>query len=312
MKFLVYSCFGIGDILMSTPVVGALYSEGHEVTLVCEEVGRELLDYSSYKGLKVLTYSRDKELKVDWRNVMNGIDQIYDALILTVPSWNNEGAPLAMYAKEVFAYKPLEEWKLREYNHTVELNLNLARKAAKDNLYYANSYWVGSEEYPCKDNSVVMHIGPQSDHWKYKAFPIDLYKMVAGFLNAQGYRVKIIGDENQKPYAEAMKDWAEDHTGTTIKELKNLIKMADAFIGNDCGPAHLASALYVPTITLFGPTYGGRTGPWPFSEDNRRIQAILPCGPCHLTERMDNCKEPICHKKITLDDVIREWREINV
>ena len=43
-------------------------------------------------------------------------------------------------------------------------------------------------------------------------------------------------------------------SGITLGSLKNVVKHADLMITNDTGPRHLAVAVGIPTITLYGPT----------------------------------------------------------
>jgi heptosyltransferase-1 len=47
-----------------------------------------------------------------------------------------------------------------------------------------------------------------------------------------------------------------------IAGLIALLRRADLFVGGDSGPTHLAAALAVPTIAIFGPTDPERNGPW--------------------------------------------------
>ncbi len=51
-----------------------------------------------------------------------------------------------------------------------------------------------------------------------------------------------------------------------------------ALIGNDSGPAHLASALGVPTYALFGPTNDRRTAP--MAPEGQVLRHPLDCAPC--------------------------------
>ena len=44
--------------------------------------------------------------------------------------------------------------------------------------------------------------------------------------------------------------------------LARVIRASTLFIGGDTGPLHLADALGVPTLALFGPTYPARNGPY--------------------------------------------------
>jgi heptosyltransferase-1 len=48
----------------------------------------------------------------------------------------------------------------------------------------------------------------------------------------------------------------------SITELIALTRRARLFIGGDTGPLHLAAALQVPVVAIFGPTDPARTGPY--------------------------------------------------
>ncbi|MFQ5911992.1 MAG: glycosyltransferase family 9 protein [Nitrospinota bacterium] len=50
--------------------------------------------------------------------------------------------------------------------------------------------------------------------------------------------------------------------GTSIPELVAFLRGAHLAVGNDTGPLHLAAALGVPTIGLYGPTRAERNGPY--------------------------------------------------
>jgi heptosyltransferase-2 len=69
---------------------------------------------------------------------------------------------------------------------------------------------------------------------------------------------------------------------TTLRELMALIKLCDLFITNDSGPMHLAAALDVPQIAIFGSTDEHATGP--LSEKATVIKHPVPCSPCLLRE----------------------------
>jgi ADP-heptose:LPS heptosyltransferase len=50
-------------------------------------------------------------------------------------------------------------------------------------------------------------------------------------------------------------------SGVTLDNVKGILRRASLFVGNDSGPAHLAAALGVSTIALFGKADTHRTGP---------------------------------------------------
>jgi heptosyltransferase II len=65
---------------------------------------------------------------------------------------------------------------------------------------------------------------------------------------------------------------------TNIGELIALLSLSDAFIGNDSGAMHLAGALGIKTVALFGSTNPYRTGP--LGSTAWVIYHRLECSPC--------------------------------
>ncbi|NIM58275.1 MAG: lipopolysaccharide heptosyltransferase II [Candidatus Aminicenantes bacterium] len=69
---------------------------------------------------------------------------------------------------------------------------------------------------------------------------------------------------------------------TNLRLLAGLISNADLFISNDSGPMHIANALKIPVIAIFGPTNPSYTGP--FQQPAVVIKKDVPCWPCSYRE----------------------------
>ena len=65
---------------------------------------------------------------------------------------------------------------------------------------------------------------------------------------------------------------------TSVRQLCLLIKNCHIFLTNDSGPMHLADALGVKVVALFGSTNPVKTGPY-YSKDV--IKKNVPCSPCY-------------------------------
>jgi heptosyltransferase II len=65
---------------------------------------------------------------------------------------------------------------------------------------------------------------------------------------------------------------------TNLRQLLGVLAQADLFITNDSGPMHLANALSVPVIGLFGPTEPAVTRP--FQQPSTVIWKGAVCWPC--------------------------------
>jgi len=90
---------------------------------------------------------------------------------------------------------------------------------------------------------------------------------------------------------------------TSVGELIALLSIAAAFVGNDSGAMHLAGALGIPGVAIFGSTNPERTGP--SGTNSRVIWHRLECSPCLArTCRFGhyNCLRQIDPKEV-LDDL---------
>lgn len=68
---------------------------------------------------------------------------------------------------------------------------------------------------------------------------------------------------------------------TSLRQLAALLARADLFVGNDTGPLHLAVALGVRSVAIFGASDSARNGPYGGAH---RVQAGKPpCQPCWKT-----------------------------
>ena len=70
-------------------------------------------------------------------------------------------------------------------------------------------------------------------------------------------------------------------SGLSPGQLMALIGGCDLFITNDSGPMHMATALDVPVVGIFGPTHP-LLGFWPLGDEDVVLSADLPCSPCSL------------------------------
>lgn len=101
--------------------------------------------------------------------------------------------------------------------------------------------------------------------WGAKQWPAERYGEVAQALSRQGLRPII----NFGPREQALAETAVSRSGGracamsfSLGELIALTRRARLFIGGDTGPMHLAAALRVPVVAIFGPTDPARNGPF--------------------------------------------------
>lgn len=84
-----------------------------------------------------------------------------------------------------------------------------------------------------------------------------------------------------------------------LRALADLLRGARLFVASDTGPAHIAAALGVPTLTLFGPKDPEVMAP--VGPRARALRAGVRCSPCALR----SCPDPVCMTTLPVDLVER-------
>ena len=89
---------------------------------------------------------------------------------------------------------------------------------------------------------------------------------------------------------------------TDLRELATLLRHAALFLGCDSGPAHLAAALDVPCVSVFGPTDPLRNGPYGRRSGSVRLDRRLECQPCW--RRTCSRGDFACMERLDVDRVV--------
>jgi heptosyltransferase-1 len=101
--------------------------------------------------------------------------------------------------------------------------------------------------------------------WSAKRWPAERYGQVARELASLGLRTILNygpGEQELAQAAQSSSGGTAESMHCTITELIALTRRARLFIGGDTGPLHLAAALGVPVVAIFGPTDPARNGPY--------------------------------------------------
>ena len=95
-----------------------------------------------------------------------------------------------------------------------------------------------------------------------KTWPVRHSAALADRCQQAGYRAALLGG----------------HTGGSLGQLAGILSRCRAVVSPDSGPAHMAGALGVPVVAVFGPTSPERWAP-----RGPRVKVVrleLPCAPC--------------------------------
>lgn len=170
-----------------------------------------------------------------------------------------------------------------------------------------------SIEGPAPGKNAPIALAPGSV-WATKKWPWEKYAELAQRLVASGNRVVLIGGREEAAVGIEIQNLApqvENWIGkTSLVELWDRLASCRALVCNDSGPMHMASALSLPTVSVFGPTTLD-LGYRPWQNSVRVVQIPLSCRPCG-THGAKSC--PIgtheCMKGISVDQVEKNLRDL--
>jgi heptosyltransferase-2 len=154
-------------------------------------------------------------------------------------------------------------------------------------------------------------LNPGAAYGSAKRWHEDRFADVADILAAEmKLGVAMIGSEGERAIAEQirsrMKRPAAVLSGrTSLETLIGVLAESSLMITNDSGPMHIAAALGVPTVAVFGSTDERVTSP--FGRRTRVVKNPVECSPCLLRE----C--PIDHRcmnGVMVEDVCKAARDV--
>ena len=183
--------------------------------------------------------------------------------------------------------------------HAVERNLQLADAAfplESDDIHTpcgplltvtAEQRCAARVKLSIDEGTPVLAIG-HSSRWNSKNWPADFFARVIDIIAQRqpGVRFWLLGAPEELPRAEEVARSCRiakplNLTGkSTMTELVALLAASTALFTNDSGPMHLAAALDVPTIALFGATNPDLTGPYGPPGRHAVFKSTCPQSPC--------------------------------
>jgi heptosyltransferase-1 len=101
--------------------------------------------------------------------------------------------------------------------------------------------------------------------WAAKCWAVQKYGALARELKAMGLDVVVNAPRKDDALAAAVVEASGGAARVVVCNVTGLIALmrrTTLLVGGDSGPMHLAAALGVPVVALFGPTDPARNGPW--------------------------------------------------
>ena len=160
-------------------------------------------------------------------------------------------------------------------------------------------------KYNLTDNDKIVAFVPFA-RGKTKTWNIDNYIVLAEKIKAVKKDTKIVVLGSQQDYGKIKSNNIIDLCGkTTIKELAEILSVCEFATGADTGAMHLANAIGIKNLFIFGGSDIKETAP--YGNNAKVITANLSCSPCRGKCKFDKEK---CLEQIKPDKVfesVKEW-----
>lgn len=149
-----------------------------------------------------------------------------------------------------------------------------------------------------------------------KCWAMENYAVLAMMMVNAGYRPAIVGAPADQKILESYLYLFPKETINLVGRCRLRVTMAllrrsQIYVGNDSGVMHLAAAVGLPLVAIFGPTSPERFGPW-----GNRVKVLhsrFPCSPCrnkYFTECEPSARgKPECLEMISVEDVFNALME---
>ena len=330
MKLLIRATNWVGDAIMALPALRAVRTRFPEAEITILAKPYVAFIYKNQRvcdNMMFVDYKRDlvseiREQKFDKALLLqNAFEAAWFAWRAGIPErigYARDGRSLFL-TKAVPVPKPSEIPAHEQYYY-----LELLRRASwLDSL--PNETFIGLDvpeenrqraaqllrSNGVQPDSLRIAIGAGASYGSAKCWPPDRFAELANRLQAQSaVDIILFGTRAEEPVSSAIAAGMHrppiDLTGKTpIDDLPALLSQCHLFIGNDSGAMHVAAAVGLPVVAVFGPT--DPFGTAPVTPRCSIVQEKPYCSPCFLRRCPTDHR---CMTRVTPDAVeaaARHW-----
>jgi heptosyltransferase II len=308
MKILIELPTWLGDGVMTTPAIENLlhhYGEA-EVYLVGSFISVEALK-NNPKVIK--TYVLDKNFLNTFK-VLQSLEE-FDVFFSFRGSFRARLMKLFIKSKVKYQFNKniyLEGHQVEKYNNFINESLKINS--------IPNSLKLNAKNKKEERTKKLLGLNPGASYGSAKRWHPRRFSEVAIELSTR-YDIIIFGGVREKEAAKNIEKYLIEMgvnnyqnlaSITTINELISQIANLDILITGDSGPMHLAAALQIPTVAIFGPTNHDETSQW-MNKKSIIVKKNLECQPC--MKRTCPLKHHNCMRLIEPSEVLEAVNRLN-
>lgn len=308
MKIIIELPTWLGDSLMTTPAIENLtnHIKNPEITLIGSKTAIDV--FKNHPNVKK-TYILEKNYFSLFKDIKSWNE--YDFFVSFRNSLRSKFVKFFVLSKRKYQFNKflyISGHQVEKYNNFINDSLGIISTPKK---------LIVHNEFKVKNNSKKMlGLNPGASYGSSKRWkPIEFAKVAIEL--SRFYDIVIFGVSAEEDIANDIEKYLIENGvfnyqnlvgKTSIKELTIEIASLDLFITGDSGPMHLAAALQIPTVTIFGPTNHKETSQW-LNFKSTIVKKNLACQPC--MKRVCPLKHQNCMKLIKAAEVLEAANKLN-
>lgn len=164
---------------------------------------------------------------------------------------------------------------------------------------------------------IVIHPGSGGFSLARRWYPERFAAVADALHEAYDAQIVIVGtpEDGGNEVAQAMQAPAINLSAqTTLTQLTDVIRSAHLFIGADSGVMHIAAAVRIPVLAIFGPSNHRAWSPWSPGSNVSVLRSAPSCSPCSYVEHRvgarDGCAAKTCMHLVSTEQVLQAARDL--
>jgi len=331
----------IGDVVLTMPTLRALrqHFPDRELMVCVREQAEELVADSPWTDETLLVKKGEMDIR-SWiayqKNILRALVTKTFFLAIDLRT-GTRGGILALLSSAPYRIgrfaEPAASWRNRIFTHLVKPENERVQYSTEHNLNIVAPFGIETadtlphltvtELRSRRAHQLLVETGAPSNRpligihpfslWAYKEWRMDrLIALIDGIKARYDVSVIITGAPEEAVRAEEIRQECRSNVislagKTTVGDLPALLERCDLFIGVDTAALHIAAAVGVPTLGIFGPSDPVNWAPR--GECHRVIGQRLPCRPCRQ-KGCQNSEFSRCLDELDSETVLRVAQEM--
>ncbi len=318
-KILIIRPGGLGDAILLIPMIKKLQSSlpGIQINILAEKRNYKAFELINLPG-DIYNYDNLEDYKYFFKY------KYYD-LVIDTEQWHRLSS---LFARFLGKYSVGYATNLRKKNFDLRVNyfhsdyevesfLNMYEKICEKFNISCDRSWaipfIKLNNLKKNNKLVCIFTGASID---YRKWNIQKYAKLIKKLINEGFRISLIGGKEDIEFNEKISALIdidiENYTGkTTLSETAKIISQSNVLFSTDSGILHLAVALGIKTVSMFGSGIQEKWGPK--GEKHIVINKKLDCSPCTRFGNTPKChKNAECMKNIEIQEVFEAVCKLSI